>query len=330
MTSCVYSRFQSEPNVYSRHSPDAFLLAIYVDDILLLSNSIKALNSTKHELQDAFSMSDLGPLQYCLGMQVLRDPQTGSITLSQSTDINSLLQKFHMDTYKGTATPLPSSLKSGSTALPSEVAPDFPFAQILGSIHYLVTCTRPDICFAANYLSRFMQQPQAHHIHLLKRLLRYLKQTQHYSLTYRTQPEATRWTLYGYSDADWGGDHVTMQSTSGYLYMLSGAALSSTEAEYVSMTLALKEGLWLQTLLEKTKLMPRQSLLLHCDNVSAIILAKNLKHSEKTKHIALKLQFIREMVQEGKAELVHVRTQYQWADFLTKSLPKAKHRMLLK
>ncbi|KAH7284742.1 hypothetical protein KP509_34G068500 [Ceratopteris richardii] len=124
-----------------------------------------------------------------------------------------------------------------------------------------------------------------------------------------------------------------MQSTSGYLYMLSGAAvvwkskkqdrvtLSSTEAKYVSMTLALKEGLWLQTLLEETKLMPRQSLLLHCDNLSAIIIAKKLKHSEKTKHIALKLQFIREMVQEGKEELIHVRTQYQWVDFLTKSLP---------
>ncbi|KAH7434387.1 hypothetical protein KP509_06G015400 [Ceratopteris richardii] len=91
------------------------------------------------------------------------------------------------------------------------------------------------------------------------------------------------------------------------------------------MPLPLKEGLWLNTLLEETKLVPNQPLLLHCDNISFIILVKNLKHSEKTKHIALKLQFIREMVQDGKAKLVHVRTPYQWANFLTKSLPKAEH-----
>ncbi|KAH7404020.1 hypothetical protein KP509_15G006100 [Ceratopteris richardii] len=64
---------------------------------------------------------------------------------------------------------------------------------------------------------------------------------------------------------------------------------------------------------------------LHCDNLSAIILAKNLSHSKKTRHIALKLQFIREAVQEGTVEFIHVITQYQWADFLTRSLPKAKH-----
>ncbi|KAH7431214.1 hypothetical protein KP509_08G036600 [Ceratopteris richardii] len=232
-----------------------------------------------------------------------------------------------MDSCKGVSTPLPTSLKSNPATSSTDASTEFPFAQILGSIRYLVTCTRPDICFAANSLSRFMQNPQAQHILLLKRLLRYLKQSQHYSLTYRTQPEASRWTLYGYSDADWGGDHVTMQSTSGYVYLLAGAAvawqskkqdrvtLSSTEAEYVAMTLALKEGLWLNTLLEETKLVPNQPLLLHCDNLSSIILAKNLNHSEKMKHIALKLQFIREMVQDGKAELVHVRTQYQWADF---------------
>ncbi|KAH7300894.1 hypothetical protein KP509_23G002600 [Ceratopteris richardii] len=128
-----------------------------------------------------------------------------------------------------------------------------------------------------------------------------------------------------------------MQSTSGFVYLLAGAliawqskkqdrvTLSSMEAEYVSLTLALKQGMWLKSLLEEMKLLPRQPMRLHCDNLSAIILAKNLKHSEKTKHIALKLQFILESVQEGTAELVHVCTQYQWADFLTKSLPKVKH-----
>ena len=91
------------------------------------------------------------------------------------------------------------------------------------------------------------------------------------------------------------------------------------------MTLALKEGIWLKNLLVETTLFTNQPLMLYCDNMSAITIAKNLKHSEKTKHIAMKLQFIRELVQEGSIVLEHVRTEHQWADFLTKPLAKLKH-----
>ncbi|KAH7427338.1 hypothetical protein KP509_10G040100 [Ceratopteris richardii] len=93
----------------------------------------------------------------------------------------------------------------------------------------------------------------------------------------------------------------------------------------MAMTMALKEGLWLKSFLDESRSLSARPFRLHCENLSAILLAKNLKHFENTKHIALKLQFIRELVQEGQIELVHVRTQYQWAEFLTKSLPKAKH-----
>ena len=59
--------------------------------------------------------------------------------------------------------------------------------------------------------------------------------------------------------------------------------------------------------------------------MSAIMLAKNLKHSELTKHIAMKLQFTRELLHEGNIQIIHVRTEQQWADFLTKSTQKSKH-----
>ncbi|KAH7434384.1 hypothetical protein KP509_06G015200 [Ceratopteris richardii] len=104
-------------------------------------------------------MSDLGPLQYCLGIQVLHDPTAGTISLSQSSYIGSLLHTFHMDSCKGVSTPLPTSLKSNPATSSTDASTDFPFAQMLGSIHYLVTCTRLDICFASNYLSRFMHNP---------------------------------------------------------------------------------------------------------------------------------------------------------------------------
>ncbi|KAH7373234.1 hypothetical protein KP509_17G045400 [Ceratopteris richardii] len=91
------------------------------------------------------------------------------------------------------------------------------------------------------------------------------------------------------------------------------------------MTLALKEGIWLKQFLEESKLYKPQPLLLQCDNLSAILLARNLKHFEKTKHIAMKLQFICELVRDGSIVLTHVRSDQQWADFLTKPLSKSKH-----
>lgn len=183
-----------------------------------------------------------------------------------------------------------------------------------------------------------MKSPSLQHVQYLKRLLRYLQQTKDYGLSYSASKPLPSPFLQGYSDAHWGGDPEALQSTSGYVYVLLGAAISwqskkqdrvtlssTTEAEYVAMTLAVKEGIWLKHLLLETTLFVNKPVLLYCDNSSAITLAKNLKHSEKTKHIAMKLQFIRELIREDSIQLIHIRTEQQWADFLTKSLPKAKH-----
>ncbi|MCO5589325.1 hypothetical protein L7F22_043291 [Adiantum nelumboides] len=112
MISLGYTRFQSDANVYSRHSTNVLLfLAIYVDDILILSNSQYAIDKAKGELQASFSMTDMGTLHYCLGIQVLQDPSKGLIRISQQTYIQSLLTKFNMSSCKGVETPLPTSLK---------------------------------------------------------------------------------------------------------------------------------------------------------------------------------------------------------------------------
>ncbi|KAH6558625.1 hypothetical protein KP509_1Z053800 [Ceratopteris richardii] len=192
----------------------------------------------------------------------------------------------------------------------------------------------------ANYLSWFLQSPTSQHVLYLKHLLRYLKRTQHFALTYHANTIPTPLRLPRYINAYWGMggvDHTTQQSTSSFVFMLASTAiswqskkqdhvsLSFTKEEYVYMTIALKEGVWLKTLIEETNLFPLQPLKLDCDNLSAILLAKKLKHSGKTKPIALKLQFICKLVLEGRSELIHVHTQYEWADFSIKSLPRTKH-----
>ncbi|KAH6556871.1 hypothetical protein KP509_1Z127500 [Ceratopteris richardii] len=166
-----------------------------------------------------------------------------------------------------------------------------------------------------------MQSPTDTYIQYVKCLLQYPGHTTSLGLTFTIGTTTHSLQLIGYSDADWGGgDPTTLQSTFGSSFLLVGAALSwqskkedrvflsSTEAEYMSMTLALKEGIWLKEFIEESKLYKPQPLLLHCNNLSAILLARNLKHSEKTKHIAIKVQFIRELVRDGSIVLTHVRT----------------------
>ncbi|MCO5562669.1 hypothetical protein L7F22_016297 [Adiantum nelumboides] len=203
MINLGYLRLQSDPNVYSRHSSGIFLLlAIYVDDILLLCKSPSELAVAKEELHPSFSMTDMGSLHFCLGIQVQQDAPHGIITISQASYINSLLKKYQMEACKGMDTPLPISLKIQQTDARSraQAMQDFPYSNILGGVRYLVTCTHPDICFvanlpysnilggvrylvtcthpnicfAANLLSRFMQHRGANQVQYLKRLLRYL------------------------------------------------------------------------------------------------------------------------------------------------------------
>ncbi|KAH6555455.1 hypothetical protein KP509_27G065100 [Ceratopteris richardii] len=150
-------------------------------------------------------MTDMGPLHFCLGIQVCQHPTQGTISLNQRSYITSLLSKYHMDSCTGMDTPLPQTLNHNSTP-PSIDKPSFPYAHVLSSIRYLVSCTRADICFASNYLSRYMQNPTHSHIQYLKRLLCYLKQTCDISLTYSKTSVPTG--LIGYSIPKWGVIHV--------------------------------------------------------------------------------------------------------------------------
>ena len=146
-----------------------------------------------------------------------------------------------------------------------------PYRQILRSVRYLVSCTRPDLSFCAGFLSRFMKNPRIAHWQTLKRVLYYLQHTKDMVLTYcrfqfQNSSQLNGWLhapLQGWTDSDWGGDIDTSQSTSGMLLTFAGGAiawrskrqtsvaLSSTEAEYVAAALTTKEGIWIKTIIEE-------------------------------------------------------------------------------
>jgi len=126
--------------------------------------------------------------------------------------------------------------------------------------------------------------------------------------------------LHGFSDADWGGNKIDRRSFTGYVYLLGDAAmswksqkqrvvaLSSTEAEYVSMTEAVKEGVYLRSILEELDLPHMTDITLFVDNRGAECLASNHMYHQRTKHIDIRYHFIREAVAKGLVMLEHVPT----------------------
>ncbi len=117
------------------------------------------------------------------------------------------------------------------------------YQAIVGSVIYAMVEIRPDIVMAVSVLSRYCTNPNENHFNVIKRLLRYLKGTLSYGITYGQNGKEE--DLVVYTDADWGGDKETRRSIGGYLTVLYGGAvswslkrqatvaLSSCEAEYM-------------------------------------------------------------------------------------------------
>lgn len=189
------------------------LLLVYVDDIIITGNNSPSIQDFISVLARRFSLKDLGPLHYFLGVEVVPCPQ--GLLLSQQRYIADLLARTKMTDARPVATPLATSpiltLQSGTTLTdPTE------FRAVVGSLQYL-SLTRPDIAYVVNKLSQYMHRPTTDHWNAAKRLLRYLCGTiDHGILLHRQSPL----TLHAYSDADWASNKDDFTSTSAYIVYL--------------------------------------------------------------------------------------------------------------
>ena len=151
---------------------------------------------------------------------------------------------------------------------------DFPYTAVIGSLMYAAVATRPDISHAVQRLSQFTSKFSQTHITAVKRVLRYLNGTRNLGITYRPTPNPE---ILGYTDADWAQDVSDRKSTSGYIFQLSGGAiswsskkqtsvaLSTMEAEFVALSHATKDALWLRTLLSDLGFPPSGTIKILCD-----------------------------------------------------------------
>ena len=185
---------------------------------------------------------------------------------------------------------------------------------------------RPDICFAMNTLSQFLADLR--HVHLIaaKNILRYLKGTVEHDTNQKTN-------LHGYVDSDWVGCAIDRKSTSRCCFSMGSGviswfsrkqyrvALSIAKAEYVATCSASCEALWLRKLLSDLQL---DATCIYCDSHSFVKLSENPIFHEKLKHIEIKYNYIRDMVQRGVVKLQYVVTEEHIADVLMKPLARMK------
>ncbi|XP_070026242.1 secreted RxLR effector protein 161-like [Nicotiana sylvestris] len=168
-----------------------------------------------------------------------------------------------------------------------------PYANVVGNLMYAMVYTRSDISQAVGVISTYMHNPGKEHWQVVKWILQYIHNTVYVGLVFEQEGNQS---VVGYCDSDFAGDLDKQRSTTGYVFTFAKAlvswkstlqstiALSTTEAEYMTITKAVKEAIWLQGLLKELGI-GHKSITIFCDSQSAIQLAKNQVYHARMKHI---------------------------------------------
>lgn len=302
------------------------ILLLYVDDGLILSPSKSVIQLFIDKLSKSFHVT-YGELNYYVGLEIHRDRMNKTIKIDQQMYINKIIAKFKMQNASPISTPADTNVFLSKSSDEGEV--QFPFRQAVGSLMFAAIVSRPDISYAVGEVSKFTENPKHCHVTALKRIFRYLKATTNYCIEYKKKNCIN---LEGYTDADFARDIDTRRSTTGYVFLINNSAitwishrqktvaLSTTEAECMAVCEGAKEAIWLKQLLTDIGYNQSPQTILNVDNQGAIRLISNPELHHSTKHIDIRLKFIRELKHNNAIEVKYVNTDLQCADIFTKPL----------
>jgi len=273
---CVYHR---------RTSTGTTIFVIHVDDIISASSSPSETKRFRKELKSVWEISDLGPVKYALGIAITRDPSSRSILLSQTALIDRIAEQFGQKDAHPADTPMVQGLCLERPDKSShQLDKSIPYQELVGSLMYVANATRPDIAFAVGRLASIMDCYTMEHWKAAIRVLRYLKGTRSLSL-WLGGPHTLK--LIGFSDSDYGNCIDTSRSIGGYCFSLGSGSVSwssckqwtvadsSCYAEYIALSEASREAIFLQMLLEGINFPDMKPSRLYCDNDAAIRLVED-------------------------------------------------------
>uniref|UniRef100_A0A2N9EG19 Reverse transcriptase Ty1/copia-type domain-containing protein n=1 Tax=Fagus sylvatica TaxID=28930 RepID=A0A2N9EG19_FAGSY len=285
------------------------LLSLYVDDILLASNSPDMMKETKFCLGFKFEMKNMGPANYVLGIRISRDRDSKLIYLDQENYLEKVLKRFKMEDCRPVSTPVSkgtilnkSMCPTNKTELEEMIA--VPYAQAVGNLMYVMTSTRPDICYAVGLVSR-----------------------------YQSNPGLDELEIKGFTDVDFAGDTDDRKSTNEYVFLFGGIAVSwlskkqscvakyTMEAEDIACSTAVSNAVWIKRFVDSLKLdMQDRPVNVFCENKSAISLIKSGANSSKGKQIDVNYHYIQDIVETGEIKVHFVPSADMMADPMTKRI----------
>ncbi|TQE12682.1 hypothetical protein C1H46_001702 [Malus baccata] len=235
MDDCIYLKFKGSKFIF---------LVLYVDDILIASSDVQLLKETKSMLSSNFEMKDLGEAHYVLGIEIVRDRRQKLLGLSQKGYIERVLNRFNMESCNKADVPVNkgdmfSRDQCPKNELETKLMKMKPYASLVGSLMYANICTRPDLAFIVGLLGRFQSNPGEAHWVAAKKVLRYLQKTKGFMLVYGHSDPLE---LIGFTDSDLAGDVDERKSTGGYIFKLSGCAVSWKSAKQTIVSTSTMEA----------------------------------------------------------------------------------------
>jgi hypothetical protein len=347
------------------------ILICYVDDCLIFCHDETKIDNFVNELHSKFTLTDEGDVATYLGIDVKKRQRDGGsatemeYSLTQPHLTKRIIEFLALSDSRIHTTPAEDKVLLHKDEEGPGRTYQWSYRSVIGMLNYLCG-TRPDILFAVHQCARFCENPKLSHEKAVKRIVRYLKRTTREGIVLR--PDSTR-GIQCYVDADFAGswssadadDPTSVYSRTGYIIMYAGCpivwvsklqtevALSTTEAEYIALSQAMRDLIPLLGLLEEIS--PILNLHvdqpdvhwkscgcengnyvadLYEDNRGAYELAKAPKMRPRTKHIALKYHHFRQHVTNGTIRIHSIGTKDQIADIFTKGLARDQFEFLRK
>jgi hypothetical protein len=286
---CIYAKFRSGKFIF---------IILYVDDILLASNDVNLLLEIMRFLSSNFDMKNLDEASFVLGIKIHRDRRNEILRLSQKAYLEKVLKKFSMHACNPTHAPIVKGYKIDQMK-------SVPYASAVGNLIYAQVCNRPNLTFVIEMLVRYQKNSGISHWNRIKKGLRYIQGTNDRMLIYERSDSLE---IVGYSDSEFAGCLDTDRSTSGYIFKLTGGAISWSSlkqtvmtsstmyTEFVACYEVVRQAMWLKKFVLSLRVVDNieRPLKLYCDNEPAVLYAHNNKKIKAAKHINIRFYIVKE------------------------------------
>ena len=311
------------------------IVAAATDDFSVIADLANSTNLlVQKQLTKCFEISDLGPINWLLDVNITQDLFAHTISLSQQAYIKQIINHFNLTEARIVTTPMEASIDLSFdshhiSAIILTPAEKTKYHEMIGCLMYTAVMTHPDISFAVSSLSQYLDTPCTTHLQAVIRVFHYLSGTKNLKLTLG----GLNTMITGYLDSDWASQ-THCHSISRFAFFIGMGivswsskkqliiTLSSTEAEYVALTHSSNDIIWIHKLLAKFSTIFPTTLptTLYCDNQGTIHLSKDSTFHGCTKHIDVHLHFIHQTVSQGHIALLYCPIDNMIVDTFTKPL----------